>query len=65
MQSAKQDDSSYEEGQLNSAQKQKLKNDLLRMGYDEDEEEFGVVPVNDESSEGDDDDEIPQAAATQ
>ena len=37
------DDSSYEEGELNSDQKQKLKNDLLRMGYDEDEEEFGAT----------------------
>ena len=64
MREAKQDDSSFEEGELNSAQKQKLKNDLLRMGYDEDEEEFGVAPINDVSSD-EDDDEIPQAAATQ
>ena len=51
------DDSSLEEGELNSAQKQKLKNDLLRMGYDEDEEEFGATAGDGDDDEDDDDDD--------
>ena len=54
-------DSSLEEGELNSAQKQRLKNDLLRMGYDEDEEEFGAAGVQDDDEE---DEEFAEAAAT-
>jgi len=30
-----------EEGEINSAQKQKLKRDLLMMGYGDEEEDFG------------------------
>ena len=60
------------DGELNSAQKRKLKNDLLKMGDDEDGEEFGATrdaDDDDDDEEDDEDDEddeeIPQAAATQ
>ena len=45
------------DGELNSAQKRKLKNDLLKMGYDEDEEEFGATRDADDDDEDDEDDE--------
>ena len=47
------DDSSLDEGELNSAQKIRLKNDLLRMGYDEDEEEFGATADADDYEDDD------------
>lgn len=51
------EDSSIEEGELNDVQKQQIKNDLINMYGDEEEDDYGV--------EEDEDSDVAEAAATQ
>jgi hypothetical protein len=53
------EDSSIEEGELDSAQKQRIKNDLMGM-YDDEDDEYGI----DDDDDDDDDSDIAEAAAT-